>query len=203
MMTFVIMQITVKFSFRFCCVRLVVVTFRGVVLVALVVPASVGSVIRPSSHTNPAKFVFALLTGHMIASLIFLNTRGALWTTFGVCQDPIGRFALIFTLFLPSTKFGAGRRRMRLFSASETEKRPALTFCHRCRKSCGCKGGRTFHGNFRATRTGTPTGRPIHFHKTSQLVLFKFRQKVRSQGTNFFLRQGLFTICLGARLTNT
>jgi ABC-type multidrug transport system permease subunit len=59
----------------------------------------------PISHANPTKLIFALLAGHVVASLILFNSGTALWTWLCICQNPIGCLRFILTLFIPDCQF--------------------------------------------------------------------------------------------------
>jgi hypothetical protein len=58
--------------------------------------------IVPIPHADPAKFMFASLTGHVVAALILFDPTKAFGTRLGVCENPVCRFGLIATLFVPS-----------------------------------------------------------------------------------------------------
>ena len=55
----------------------------------------------PLCTTKPAEFVSALLTSHMITTLILLDTNMAIWTLFCIHKDPISGLTLALILQIP------------------------------------------------------------------------------------------------------
>jgi hypothetical protein len=79
----------------------------------------------PIIGANPAEFIFTLLTTHVVTPLILLNSAPAFRTRFGIRQDPIRRFALILTFFLPDLQRSAIQGLMGFISAFDTKFRQA------------------------------------------------------------------------------
>ena len=88
--------------------------FGRIVLVALVEAAGLAAVLRPRPAADPAKVVLALGAAHVVAALVLLDARGALWALFRVEQDPVGRLALVAALFEPRVEARARDGRVRL-----------------------------------------------------------------------------------------
>mmetsp|Transcript_18768 Transcript_18768/g.37657 ORF Transcript_18768/g.37657 Transcript_18768/m.37657 type:complete len:239 (-) Transcript_18768:555-1271(-) len=162
MVALVVVQVPVQITLGFRRIGLVglVVNIRStVVFVALVVPTRIGTMLVPVAHANPAKFVLAPLTGHVIATLILLDSADALGTRFGVGEDPVRRFRLVAAFFVPSSQFFARTRRVGFYSADQTKveqtmvamRNATIRFHRQCRFS-------TSHTFTPATRTPASQG---------------------------------------------
>jgi len=75
-------------------------------------------VILPVAGAHPAKFVFALLAGHVVAAPVLLYRGLALWALLGVCCDPICRLRVISTLLNPQFNQRADGWQVALLSAA-------------------------------------------------------------------------------------
>ena len=73
----------------------------------------------PVGHADPAEFVFALRTCHVIASIVLLNLNLAAGARFSVGQEPGRVFALFTLLFNPELRRFASARVMRVVSTLE------------------------------------------------------------------------------------
>mmetsp|Transcript_2017 Transcript_2017/g.3689 ORF Transcript_2017/g.3689 Transcript_2017/m.3689 type:complete len:98 (-) Transcript_2017:166-459(-) len=85
---------------------------------------------RPVAHTDPAEFIPTTRAGHVVATLIFFDSRGTLWAWFGIGKDPVCRLRLISALLLPHGKIFACYGSVGLLSTLETE--ASLTLIARC-----------------------------------------------------------------------
>lgn len=77
-----------KTVFLLPCILVVAICSLLAKPVTLKKPARAGVVQCPSLHTNPAKFVAALATRHVVTAFVFLDGCRALGTTLRVCGDP-------------------------------------------------------------------------------------------------------------------
>ena len=68
-----------------------------VVPIALVVSASGLTVTGPRTHTNPAKFILTHFAVHVVASLVFLDTRVAIWAFLCVGENN-GKISIVAQL---------------------------------------------------------------------------------------------------------
>jgi hypothetical protein len=86
--------------------------------------------LRPRTHTDPAKVPFATLTGHMVASLIFLYWFPTIftWTRFCVGQKPSHIFTFGSIFVFPFFSIFAIDRLVRQFSTINAELCPTFTF---------------------------------------------------------------------------
>ena len=73
-----------------------------IVHVARVVTASRLSMFIPISETEPTKMVVALSTGHVHATLVFLDVRVTLWARLGVSLYPSQVFRIVDFFFVPN-----------------------------------------------------------------------------------------------------
>lgn len=68
------------------------------ILVAALLPACAGAVLRPVAHAQPAELVRAASARggarHVVAALVLLDWFAALWTGLGVGDDPLHVLAL-------------------------------------------------------------------------------------------------------------
>jgi hypothetical protein len=72
--------------------------FREIFQKKLLVASAVST---PISVTNPAEFMTAFVTSHVIAASIFFNCTFAFGTIFGIYNNPIRSFRIIFTFLFP------------------------------------------------------------------------------------------------------
>src|SRR5690554_6858143 len=91
-------KITLKRHSRFC---LLFASVRTTGLLKSITVVPIGAMLRPRTHTDPAKLVFALAAGHMVAPTILFDRRLTFAALFGVGRDPIGRLRVVGTFFLP------------------------------------------------------------------------------------------------------
>ena len=95
------MQITIQLPLRLRRIRLIITLLLLIKLIAIIISSRIRTMQLPIPRTNPTKFIFTILTSHMIAPLILLNPGTALRTSLRIRQNPIGRLRLILTLLLP------------------------------------------------------------------------------------------------------
>jgi hypothetical protein len=174
METFVVVEVTVQLPFGFGSIRLIISVSVGIKLVALVIPPSGGSVLRPVPHTNPAELIFAAAARHVITPLILLNTRRTLGTRLRIGQDPIGSLRLVSTLLLPFDEIFARNGSMRLFSALEAEVSIALITMGHSPGSIGKDAPRSCgYGDLLASWARAPPCHSIRLHEGTELVTLK------------------------------
>mmetsp|Transcript_30490 Transcript_30490/g.45505 ORF Transcript_30490/g.45505 Transcript_30490/m.45505 type:complete len:86 (+) Transcript_30490:617-874(+) len=77
--------------------------------------------LRPVAHADPAEFIPTTRAGHVVATLILLDSRGTLRAWFGIGKDPVCRLRLISALLLPHGKIFACYGSVGLLSTLETE----------------------------------------------------------------------------------
>jgi hypothetical protein len=162
----------------------------------------IGTMCSPIAHTNPTKLVFAFLTGHVVASLVLLNSGNTLGARLGVCQNPISGFGFILTLFIPDCQLLAVAWRMRFLTTYQTKRRAAsitmgdfsILFQSRCGRG---------DGDSLAATPWTPPSQSIGFDKRSKLIILKFGQQIGRSLKNFFFRHQFFALGFRARLADT
>lgn len=72
----------------------------------------------PVPQAHPTKVMFAIVTLHVIASAVFLDTNVALWTVFGMCTYVIRSFAIVCAFCQPLLDYRALGRCVIIHSAS-------------------------------------------------------------------------------------